>query len=141
MEGMFGSKEFDEAPAPRTHSESTRQAKEAEEYCGAECHHPENTHGIRGWCPLGLLPFFNIIWDLCPDLMHINKNLWDRCIVALFMGKRDPKKPKKNPNPGRFRDQKKHRKTGCPEGVMPQGALDARHPGSTLTRVPAGART
>jgi hypothetical protein len=111
LEGMFGSKEFDEAPAPRTHSESTRQAKEAEEYCGAECHHPEHTHGIRGWCPLSLLPFFNIIWDLCPDLMHINKNLWDRCIVALFMGQRDPKKPKKNPNPGRFRDQKKKSRT------------------------------
>jgi hypothetical protein len=28
---------------------------------------------------------------------------------------------------------------GCPEGVIPQGALDARHPGSTLPRVPAGA--
>jgi hypothetical protein len=102
--GQFRSQEFEETPAPRTHIESMQQAREAEEYRGPPKKHPEKTHGIRGTCPLGLLPFFNIIWDLCPDLMHINKNLWDRCIVALFMGKRDPKKPTKNPNPGRFRD-------------------------------------
>jgi hypothetical protein len=79
-----------------------QQAIEAEGYQGPPKDHPEKTHGIRGTCPLSLLPFFNIIWDLCPDMMHINKNLWDRCIISMFMGKRNPKVSKKNPNPGRF---------------------------------------
>jgi hypothetical protein len=103
--GDFGSQEFRATPAPRTHRETMQQAKEAEEYRGPDDKHPENTHGIRGTCPLGFLPFFNIIWDLCPDMMHINKNLWDRCIIALFKGARNPKLSKNNPKPGRFKNQ------------------------------------
>ena len=107
---MFQSEELHETPAPRTHDETMQQAKKAEQYRGADDHHPKHSHGIRGICPLGLLPFFNLIWDLCPDMMHINKNLWDRCIVALFRGKRDPTKSKKNPNPGRFYDSERKNK-------------------------------
>jgi hypothetical protein len=105
----FESQEFGPTPAPRTRIESMQQALEAEEYYGADDNHPAKAHGIRGTCPLSLLPFFNIIWDLCPDLMHINKNLWDRCIVAMFLGKRNPKLGKKNVHPGRYRDQLKKR--------------------------------
>ena len=97
----FGSQERGETPAPRTHTETMQQAREAEEYRGPDTKHPEKAHGIRGICPLGLLPYFNLIWDLCPDMMHINKNLWDRCIVGLFMGKRNPTFPTNNKNPGR----------------------------------------
>jgi hypothetical protein len=114
--GEFGSSELGETPAPRTHRETMEQAKEAEEYSGPNDKHPENTHGIRGTCPLGLLAFFDIIWDLCPDMMHINKNLWDRCIVALLTGRRKPTLSKKNPNPGRFKckDHRNENKTSEP---------------------------
>ena len=39
---------------------------------------------------LGELPLYDIIWDVCPDAMHIVKNLFDRCLIPLLSGKRAP---------------------------------------------------
>jgi hypothetical protein len=88
----YGCQEEERRPPPtlRTHAESKAQGTASEEYDGPADAHPKNNHGISGWCPLTLLPQFNIIWDICPDMMHIVKNLMERVFVKLMGGKRIP---------------------------------------------------
>jgi hypothetical protein len=49
--------------------------------------------GINGLCVLGLLPFFDLCWDICLDMMHVLKNIWQEHLILLFKGKGRPKKP------------------------------------------------
>lgn len=92
---MEGKQELDLPPDPRTHQESYDQGLQAEEYFGADKKHPRHTHGINGWCVLGLVPLFDIIWDVCPDLMHILKNMFERLFIELPSGDRAPNTSKK----------------------------------------------
>jgi hypothetical protein len=85
-----GVQEHKVAPEPRTHVESYRQGQESENYIGPDNAHPKLDHGINGWCILGLLALFDIIWDICPDMMHILKNFFERVFIALPAGERIP---------------------------------------------------
>ena len=31
-----------------------------------------------------------MIWDFCPDMMHIIKTFWERLVLGVFSGKREP---------------------------------------------------
>ena len=33
---------------------------------------------------------FNMIWDFCPDMMHIIKTFFERLVLGVFSGKRRP---------------------------------------------------
>ena len=83
----FVSAEHRGPPDARTHEESRAQGIAAENFIGSKdsIHHPKKQSGIAGWCPLGELPFFDIIWDVCPDMMHILKNLFERFSAACSM--------------------------------------------------------
>jgi hypothetical protein len=47
-----------------------------------------------------VLEDFDMIWDFCPDMMHIIKTFWERLVLGVYSGKRRPvftKKPPKKP--------------------------------------------
>jgi hypothetical protein len=100
-----GVPEADAAPAPRTNDETYAQSVEAEEYCGFANAHPKEEHGINGWCVLHLAPMFDIIWDVCPDMMHVLKNFFDRFFVALPSGERIPNVQKSFKKPTRTKKE------------------------------------
>jgi hypothetical protein len=86
----FTEEEHDPAPEPRTHAETIRQGRQAEDYVGPKENHPRKQSGINGWCPLGVVPLFDLIWDVCPDFMHIIKNYFERFFDQVPAGKRIP---------------------------------------------------
>jgi hypothetical protein len=48
-----------------------------------------------------------MIWDFCPDMMHIIKTFFERLVLGVFSGERKPKftsKPPTKPSPGAPRD-------------------------------------
>ena len=96
----FGSYEFDETPDVRTHEETVQVGIEADAI-GRTGTQPDVCEGVKGPCFLSFLDLFNLIWDICPDLMHIIKNLFQRMFVPLFsgLGKRMPKFPRKMTEP------------------------------------------
>ena len=49
--------------------------------------------GINGLCVLGLLPYFDICMDICLDMMHVLKNIWQEHLIKLFKGTGKPKRP------------------------------------------------
>ena len=51
---------------------------------------PYKTSGVKEASPLRFLPFFNLVWDVLPDMMHIISGIWKRHIFAVLLGKRMP---------------------------------------------------
>jgi hypothetical protein len=86
---QFGSVERGGPPPPRTHQEAVAEGLKCDEYTGPEAHHPRKTSGINGSTPFSLLPLFDIIRDLCPDMMHIVVNFFKHWISVLS-GQRTP---------------------------------------------------
>ena len=50
--------------------------------------------GVKEWCPLSALSWFDVVWDIVPDMMHIIKGLIEKYIVNTMKGKRNVKPPK-----------------------------------------------
>jgi hypothetical protein len=94
QDARYDSQELRPPPAKRTHTEAVAQGLACDAYHGAECHHPRTQHGINGSTPFAHLPLFDIIRDLCPDMMHVVVNLFKHWI-PLLAGTRVPKKSKK----------------------------------------------
>jgi hypothetical protein len=44
--------------------------------------------------PLAALPFFNIVWDILGDMMHIIEGIWKRHIFKMLAGDPAPAKPR-----------------------------------------------
>jgi hypothetical protein len=83
---------YDTHPPPpnRTHAEAREQGIQGDNYKGPKTSHPEHTTGIKHECPLCYLYLFNIIWDVCPDMMHIIKNFFEKVVLKLMGGQRIP---------------------------------------------------
>jgi hypothetical protein len=91
-------------PAPRTHDKACAEGLESD---GKPHHtwdskaHVRLTTGINHWCPLSVLHKFDMIWDFCPDMMHIVKTFFERLVLGVFSGSRKPEykheEPKKPP--------------------------------------------
>jgi hypothetical protein len=86
----FGAKRGSNPPGARTHAEAVEQGEESDNWTGAANAHPRKTSGINASCPLSKLYLFDIIWDICPDMMHIIKNFFEKLTIAVFSGKRVP---------------------------------------------------
>jgi hypothetical protein len=108
-----------DAPANRTHDAFVANAIANLNHRGYKKDQPYKTTGVKELSPLAYLPFFNLIWDIMPDWMHILPGIWDRHIFSMFHGRRTPapvKHLKKNTaleNRGLMRDHeavKKHLK-------------------------------
>lgn len=80
-------------PAPRTHDKACAEGLESD---GKPYHtwdsktHVRLTTGINHWCPLSVLHKFDMIWDFCPDMMHIIKTWFERLVLGVFSGTRKP---------------------------------------------------
>ena len=80
-------------PPARTHREACREAKQSEKSVYGwenKDNHPRYKSGINNWCPLSVLMKFNMIWDFCPDMMHIIKTWFERLVIGVFSGERRP---------------------------------------------------
>jgi hypothetical protein len=87
-------------PAPRTHCKACAEAKlsESKPYHTWDTKtHIRYTTGINHWCPLSVLYMFDMIWDFCPDMMHIIKTFWERLVLGVFSGERKPNFSAKEP--------------------------------------------
>jgi hypothetical protein len=91
-------------PAARTHDKACAEAKDSESkphHTWKQPGHVRLKTGINHWCPLSVLEDWDMIWDFCPDMMHIIKTFWERLVLGVFSGKRKPvftKKAPKKPN-------------------------------------------
>lgn len=89
-------------PEPRDHDECVAQGKASDDYRGFKNAHVKEETGINRSCPLSFLHLFNIVWDVCPDMMHIIKNFFEKLTFKLFAGKRKPEWDKsKNKKPAK----------------------------------------
>jgi hypothetical protein len=59
----------------------------------AELERMQALSGVNGICILHLLPLFDMIMDICLDMMHVIKNVWQEHLFPLFKGEKIPKKP------------------------------------------------
>ena len=79
------------APKNRTHEETDKIGKRCDRHernDGAEADHPKHKTGIGRWCPLAVLPYFNLIRDVLPDMMHIIYGVFNGHFIPLFKGNR-----------------------------------------------------
>ena len=107
-------------PPARTHAETCRHGKLADTYdkSGAsDAAHPKHQSGIRRWCPLAVLPFFDLILDICPDMMHIIKGLLGGHWMPLLRGDRSVARPK-------FKSKKPKRKPTETREVFARRRMD-----------------
>jgi hypothetical protein len=77
-------------PEPRNHAECVEEGKASTNWTGHETRHPRHQSGIDGTCALIYLHLFDIVWDICPDMMHIIKNFFEKLTFQLFSGDRVP---------------------------------------------------
>lgn len=87
----FGEAEHAAPPAPRTHDEYVNIAKKIEEAIreGRSRTYVENErkrNGIIATSILVELSMFDIIWDVLPCFMHIDKGLWQKWIIPMSNG-------------------------------------------------------
>ena len=97
----FGAQEL-RPPPPLKKAEDYFELMEASEtspYVFNSDRHPRKESGVNGWCPLYLIPEWNMWADFLADLMHIVKNWFDRCLLELLSGLRSPKRDKKYKEP------------------------------------------
>jgi hypothetical protein len=87
-------------PAPRTHAQACKEAKESDAcpyHTWKYKNHPRYKTGINHWSPLSVLNKFDMIWDFCPDMMHIIKTFFERLLIGVFSGSRKPVFKRKEP--------------------------------------------
>jgi hypothetical protein len=87
-------------PAMRTHDSIVRDAEADRDHTlakGYKKHAPHKTTGVKELSPFRFLAFFDLVWDIMPDLMHIVPVMWKGHIFKMFGGKRTPAqvKPRK----------------------------------------------
>lgn len=91
----YGAPEEDGPPPDRHHAESAQHGLDADAYHGPHNKHPRHTTSVNWWCPLAILPFFCLVRDFVPDIMHILKDFFTLHYIPLFKGQRMPNKWKK----------------------------------------------
>ena len=82
-------------PATRTHQGVCDKAAELEGLRGPQLEQAQKTSGVYGACELRRLHLFNIIWDICGDMMHLMSGMWGRRVMPMFKGEFTQAYPKK----------------------------------------------
>ena len=93
-EARFGGIMDDPAPVIWEHRDFVASAYANEGWTGPASHAPWHDTGIKTVSPLCFLPFFDLVWDLGPDMMHLNLNIFALHLFPVLAGKRYPAKPK-----------------------------------------------
>ena len=78
---------------PRTHAQVAKQGAEAENWEGFKKDHPKRLVGVKRLSPLLLVPLFDIVWDITPDMMHIIEGFQKTHLLSLLKCNRRPKAP------------------------------------------------
>jgi hypothetical protein len=84
-------------PPTRTHAEICRNAQANRDHIGYKKDAPYKTTGVKEPSAFRFLPFFDLVWDILPDMMHIVPVMWKGHIFKMFRGTRMPAqvKPRK----------------------------------------------
>jgi hypothetical protein len=83
--GNFAADETQAPPRLRDHNTVVQKSVMARHWKGTAKSHPGHTHGICDWCPLSVVPNFDIVWDTLGDFMHAV--MWySRHVVAAMKG-------------------------------------------------------
>jgi hypothetical protein len=98
---MFGSEERGSVPPSRTSEGMCAEGRANEAHRVAVVNgeaykkdSPYKLSGVKELCPLSFLPLFNIVWDMCPDMMHVIPAIMKGHIMPLLKGLRIPVRPK-----------------------------------------------
>ena len=85
-----------ERPALRTHAEVIEAAVENEAWEGKQDSRnaPWQKTSVKQLSPLCALPLFDMIWDMGPDGMHLNDNIFETHGIDVLCGRRHPNRPK-----------------------------------------------
>ena len=126
--GAFGAPETRPSPEPRNHPGYVADAVANINHRGYKKDRPYKTTGVKELSMLGALPYFDLVWDVLPDMMHIVSVIWKGHVFQMFVGKRTPAKPKNRVSwRGAKLDKEQHQ--DLHKHHYPQGArLDADHP-------------
>ena len=62
-------------------------------FVGAACRNPHHGNGVTGFCKLSLLELFDMILDICADLMHIVAGLFSTHLIPMMKGAKRAKAP------------------------------------------------
>lgn len=92
--GKYGRNEDRPTPLTRTHLEFINEGIRNDQYTGPKNRAPYKASGIKELSPLGVLPLFDLVWDITGDMMHILWGIWKRHIFEMLDGLRAPSKPK-----------------------------------------------
>ena len=92
--GSFGVPEHLPPPSARDHAGFVDDALANRRHTGAKKYAPYKSTGVKELSPLASLPFFDLVWDVLPDMMHVLPNIWKAHIFQMFVGKRTPAKPR-----------------------------------------------
>lgn len=87
-------------PAARTHAQACTEAKDSESkpyHTWNRSSHVRFKTGINHWCPLSVLYKFDMIWDFGPDMMHLIKTFFERLVIGVYSGSREPSFNRKEP--------------------------------------------
>ena len=78
------------APRPRTHESICRAAEAQRDHVGYKKDAPYKTTGVKETSGFSVLPYFDLVWDVLPDMMHIVPVMWKGHIFQMFRGTRAP---------------------------------------------------
>ena len=93
-QARYGPRESRPPPAAREHAGFVHDARANEAYEGKSDDAPYKLTGVKYLSPLAAYPFFDLVWDILMDLMHIIPGIWKRHIFGMFNDRRKPSKPK-----------------------------------------------
>ena len=69
--GNFESKDSRPQPKYRTHRETVVSGLLARDWQGYQNANPKLKTGVSNWCPLCVVPLFDVVWDAMGDMMHL----------------------------------------------------------------------
>jgi hypothetical protein len=83
-------------PHARTHAGICEVGRRLSNFEGtkAERERQQEATGINGFCVLGLLPMFDMAWDILLDWMHVIKNIFEDHLLKLFFAAKPVAQPK-----------------------------------------------
>ena len=79
----------------RTHAQALHDAQLSEACSLPTAHrkHPRYQTGVDGICSFSLLDLFDMVYDVLPDIMHIDAGIFKARLVQLMKGECYPKRP------------------------------------------------
>jgi hypothetical protein len=62
-------------------------------FTGKAKYHPGDTTGVNGFAVIGLLHLFDLVWDICGDMMHCVMGFFKTHLIPIMKREKQPKPP------------------------------------------------